>query len=217
STPLRRGLLVLALLPGLVAAGARVEWGSLPLLPGLVAAGTGLLFGVNAFCLDGPGGTWLASLPHRPRESAVAKALVTAETCLAAVGIAVLTAILRTPGTPTASEVSALVSSGLAGTALVVATCMRLSVERPHRADLRGPRDAPAPPATMAVYSLRLALSTTVAGTLFVAAGESGVPMTGPALAGVVLLWAARSLGRTLSAFDDPVARAYVICTVAAG
>ena len=63
---LRRGAVVLALLPGLLAAGAQLPWSSLVVLPGLVAAAAGLLFGVNAFCLDGPGAVWLASLPHPP-------------------------------------------------------------------------------------------------------------------------------------------------------
>ncbi|MEO8329491.1 MAG: hypothetical protein ABI586_05755, partial [Candidatus Nanopelagicales bacterium] len=48
SLPLRRGIVVLLVLPGLVAAIAGMPWQSLILLPGLVAAGAGLLFGINA-------------------------------------------------------------------------------------------------------------------------------------------------------------------------
>ncbi|MCW2543798.1 MAG: hypothetical protein JWM40_1350, partial [Frankiales bacterium] len=73
---LRRGGLVLAVLPGIAAAGAAVPWASLIILPGLVAAGAGLLFGVNAFCLDGSGAIWMASLPHRPGLVARAKTVV---------------------------------------------------------------------------------------------------------------------------------------------
>ena len=67
STSMRRGLYVLGLLPGVVAALVGVRWVDLPLLPALVAAGAGMLFGVNAFCLDGSGALWLASLPTTPR------------------------------------------------------------------------------------------------------------------------------------------------------
>src|SRR4051794_41953804 len=63
SRSLRRGLLVLGILPGAAAALADLPWSSLVLLPALVSAGAGLLFGVNAFCLDGPGAVWLGSLP----------------------------------------------------------------------------------------------------------------------------------------------------------
>ena len=80
---LRRGGVVLAVLPGLVAAGAMVPWESLIILPGLVAAGAGLLFGVNAFCLDASGAVWLASLPHDPALVLRAKAIVLTETVLA--------------------------------------------------------------------------------------------------------------------------------------
>ena len=217
SVPLRRGLTVLALLPGAVAAAAAVSWPSLALLPGLVAAGAGLLFGVNAFCLDGSGGIWLASLPHPPRASVLAKAWVTGETCLVAVVVAVALAGLRADGSPSAAALSALGASVLATAALVVATCTRLSVERPHKADLRGPRDAPAPPATMTVYSLRLALSTTTIGTLFVGAGASGVVLAGPALGLLVLVWACWSLRRTFRGFDRPGVRAHVLTVVATG
>jgi hypothetical protein len=217
SVSLRRGLTVLALLPGAVAAAAAVSWPSLALLPGLVAAGAALLFGVNAFCLDGAGGLWLASLPHPARASILAKTWATAETCLTAVAIAVLLGALRAEGSPSGAALSALVSSVVATTALVVSTCMRLSVERPHKADLRGPRDAPAPPATMTVYSLRLALSTTTFGTLFVGAAASGVVLAGPGLALLVLAWALRSLQQTFRAFDPPQARARVVTLVASG
>ncbi len=49
----------------------------------------------------------------------------------------------------------------------VTASCMGLSVRSPHRADLQGSRDTPAPPATMAAYSVRLAALTTFTGLAF--------------------------------------------------
>ncbi|MCU1587930.1 MAG: hypothetical protein JWN31_1423 [Frankiales bacterium] len=217
SLPLRRGLLVLGLLPGAVAAAASTSWSSLALLPGLVAAGAGLLFGVNAFCLDGSGGLWLSSMPHSGRVSLAAKARVIAETCFVAVLVTVGVAGSRSPGVPTAAELSALLASVVATIALVVSTCLRMSVTRPHKADLRGPRDAPAPPAAMTVYSLRLALATTVVGSLFVGAGASGVAAAGPVLGLLVLAWVVRSLRKTFAAFDVSATRARVICVVANG
>jgi hypothetical protein len=79
---LRRGAVVLAVLPGLLAAGAALPWSSLVVLPGLVAAGAALLFGVNAFSLDASGSLWLASLPSDPALLLRSKAVVLTETVL---------------------------------------------------------------------------------------------------------------------------------------
>ena len=167
SPALRRGLLVLGILPGAVAAVAGLEWPALVLLPGLVAAGAGLLFGVNAFCLDGSGAVWLASLPVRPSTLFWSKSQVVAETCAIAVAITVAAGSLRAQGAPTAGEAAALASCVVVVVLRVVATCMELSVTRPFRADLLGPRDTPAPPGVMAAYSARLAVSTTLVAVLF--------------------------------------------------
>jgi hypothetical protein len=69
----------------------------------------------------------------------------------------------------------------------------------------------------MTVYSLRLALSTTVLGTLFVAAAASGVPLSGAIFGLLVLTWAGRSLSSTLRTFEQPRTRALVVSVVAAG
>jgi hypothetical protein len=138
--PLRRGALVLAVLPGLLAAAGALPWESLIVLPGLVAAGSGLLFGINVFCLDGSGAVWLASLPQLPRLAVYAKAVVLTETVLAAVTIAVVAGSLRSPGTPTGAELAGIAAAALTCTAVVVAQCLGASVRRPHRADLRSPR-----------------------------------------------------------------------------
>jgi hypothetical protein len=182
-----------------------------------VAAGSGLLFGVNAFALDGAGAVWVATMPHDPRSTLVAKLLVVAETCLVAVLLAVGLAATQTGGLPTPAEGVGLAGSVLGATALVVATCARLSVSRPHKADLRGPRDTPAPPATMAVYSLRLALATTWSGLAFLLASASGSWPAGVAATLGVLALAVRSLVRTLRAWSDPVGRSRVVTTVAYG
>jgi len=213
---LRRGGAVLLLLPGLLAAGAAVSWDSLVVLPGLVAAGAGLLFGINALSLDGPGAVWLASLPHDPALVLRSKAVVLTETVLAAVVAAALAGAARSPGTPTAGQLSAIAGSALVCTAVVVTLCLRLSVRHPHRAELRGPRDAVAPPGALALASARLALPTAVVGILFGAA--SHVNGLWPLLLALPLLaLCALSLRRSLHRYADPQVRARIVQTVAAG
>jgi hypothetical protein len=217
STPLRRGLLVLAVLPGGVAMLADPTWASLALLPGLVAAGAGLLFGVNAFCLDGSGAVWVATMPHPPRTTLLAKVTVVGQTCLGAVLLALVLAGTQVRDVPSVAEVMALAGSVLGCTLLVVATCARTSVQHPHKADLRGPRDTPAPPATMAVYSLRLALVTTWPGLLFVGAGATGSWQVALAAFVLVAALAGRSLMATFRTWLDEVERSRVVTTVAYG
>jgi len=214
---LRRGGLVLGLLPGLVAAGAAVPWESLVILPGLVAAGAGLLFGINAFCLDGSGAVWLASLPHDPRLVLRAKAVVLSETVLAAVVLAAVAGSLRSPGTPSPGEVTAIIVSGAVCSVVVVTLALASSVRRPHRADLSGPRDAVAPPGALALASLRLAAPTALVGILVGSSLQLGAwwwPLVA-ALPPLLLCWS--SLRRTLARYADPVVRARVVQAVAAG
>ena len=66
AVPMRRGVAVLAVGPGLVALLGNLQWNSMTVLPGLVASGGALLFGVNAWCLDGRGALWRESLPVQP-------------------------------------------------------------------------------------------------------------------------------------------------------
>lgn len=217
SPSLRRGTLVLACLPGLVAATAGLGWGSLILLPGLVAAGAGLLFGVNAFCLDGTGAVWLASLPHAPALQFWSKARVVAEVCGITVVAAVAAGSVRTPQAPTTAELAALACCSLLAVVRVVALCMRLSVTHPHRAELRSPRDAPAPPGVMTVYSLRLSLGTTLVGLCFaglatVASWTWIVALTVP-----LLLMSARRLLHSADEWRNVVTRSRIVATVAAG
>jgi len=217
STSLRRGLVVLGVLPGLVAAIAELPWTSLVLVPGLVAAGAGLLFGINAFCLDGSGSLWLSTIPGWWQHAYWAKARVTAECVGIATLIALGAAVVRAPAPASAAQVVAVLASAASCTALVVAACMRHSVRRPHRADLRGPRDTPAPPGTMAVYSARLALGTTLTGLLFTLLALSPEPWL-PAVAAVPFLArAGLSLKSTERDWARPRTRARVVTTVAAG
>lgn len=217
STSLRRGALVLALLPGAVAFALGVEWSTLVLLPGLVASGAVLLFGVNAFCLDAGGAVWLATLPHDPRVALRAKAWVVTETSLGCVLLAVGAGLLRVRGGATGAEIVGLVSAVVATTASCVGSALRLSVERPHRAELRGRRDTPAPPGTMAVYSVRMAAQTTLTGLFVAGAAVSGVTWLPVAAALPVVLLGLRSAAVAAAAWRDPARRAYVTATVAAG
>jgi hypothetical protein len=217
SPSLRRGLLVLAVLPGLVAASAGLEWSSLVLLPGLVAAGAGLLFGVNAFCLDGSGIVWLASLPSAPGVAFWCKAQVIAETCLVAIVATMACGAVRIGRSPTATEVVALASCGLIALLRVLAMCMELSINHPHRADLRGPRDTPAPPGVMAAYSARLALTTTVIAVVFSALSELR-SWYWPALVAVpIALFTLRRLARAAHRWQDAPVRSHVVTVVASG
>jgi hypothetical protein len=214
---LRRGAVVLAVLPGLLAAGAALPWSSLVVLPGLVAGGPALLFGVNAFSLDASGALWLASLPSEPALLLRSKALVLTETVLGAVVVACGAGSVRSPGSPTAAELTALASSVLLCTAVVVVLALHASLRRPFRADLRGPRDAVAPPGALALASLRLALPTAVVGVVLSAAAGTGVWWLPPALALPLLGLCAVSAVRTARRWADPVHRSFVVHTVANG
>jgi hypothetical protein len=217
STALRRGGFVLAVLPGLAALGAAVPWRSLVVLPGLVAAGAGLLFGINAFSLDGGGAVWLASLPHDPRLIARAKVWVLVETVFASMAVVLVAGSIRTPGPPSAAQVTAILSAAVAGGAMVVATCLALSVRRPHRADLAGPRDAVAPPGALTLASVRLALPPALIGLVVEGASHSGDWWTPAVVAAPIALLAVLWLRRSLGRYADPLVRSRIVQTVSAG
>lgn len=215
---LRRGILVLGTLPGAAAAVMGLPWPSIVMLPGIVAAGAGLLYGINVFCLDASGAAWLATLPHDPRTAYLAKARVVAETCLLTSVSAVLLAACRTSGAPNAAELAALIAAVALSPVLVVAACMSISVRRPHRADLSGPRDTPAPPGSMFVNTVLLSLAATVAGAVLAAAAyETDRPWLAPALAGAMAVPAVGSVLRGAARWREPDRRTRVIATVAAG
>lgn len=214
---LRRGGLVLAVLPGLAAAGAQVPWQSVIVLPGLVAAGAGLLFGINAFCLDGSGAIFLASLPHDPRLIAWSKTLVLTETVFASVVISALSGGVRSPGSPTTAQVAAIIASGLACTAVIVSCGMAASVRRPHRADLKGPRDAVAPPGALTLASVRLVLPAGLVAVIMGSSSDAGIWWLPLALAVPVLALCAWSLSRSAACWADPLERARIVQVVSAG
>jgi hypothetical protein len=217
SPPLRRGLLVLAVLPVAAAAVASLPWSSIALLPPLVSSGAALLFGVNALSLDGAGALWVATLPHDPALVLRVKARVVTEVVTGSVLLVLLGAGLRANGTPSALDLLCVLGGAISCVALVVSQCMRLSVTRPHRAELRGARDTPAPPGAMAVYSMRLAALTTTIGLLFSLA-TFGAPWPVPVVMTLALVGVASWSWRgTRRRWLDPAVRTRVVTTVAAG
>jgi hypothetical protein len=214
SVPLRRGLTVLAVMPGAVALAGGLDWSMLTVLPGLVASGAALLFGVNTWCLDGSGALWRDSLPVAARTVFAARVIVLGEVLLGSATLTLLLAALRA-GPPTTAELVALACSTLVVALQVVGAGMRWSIARPFAVDLRSARATPAPPVVMAGYSARLALSTTVTGLVFSGLATLGSPGLCVALAAVMLLWSAWRLERSAQRWDDPVVRARVVATVA--
>lgn len=214
SVPLRRGLLVLALLPGVLALTGALPWSTLCLLPGLVASGAGLLFGVNAWCLDGRGVLWRESLPLPPRVAYLAKALVLGEVLAGSAVVTALLAVVRA-GRPAAAPVLALAAVTAVVCLQVLGACLRWSVARPFHSDLRSARATPAPPLAMVGYSARLALSTTVTAMVFSAAGSSGEWRVPLLLLVAMGSWSGLRLCRDARAWDDPVTRARVAAVVA--
>jgi hypothetical protein len=214
SVPLRRGVLVLAFMPGLVAVAGRLEWDMVTILPGLVASGGALLFGINTWCLDGRGALWRDSLPVSGTIAYYAKVIVLFEVLLAAAGLTIVLAALRA-GAPTSAELGSALAAAVVVASQVVATSMKWSVERPYAMDMRSARATPAPPVVMAGYSARLALKTTVVGLIFSAtalAPDWRVPVL---LAVPLLCWSAWRLIRTANLWAVPEVRARVIAVVA--
>ena len=214
SVPLRRGLMVLALMPGVGALAGNLEWQMLTILPGLVASGGALLFGVNTWCLDGRGALWRDSLPVAPRIVFLSRSVVLMEVLLCTAAVTLCLASLRA-GRPTAAEVVALICSTLVVSAQVVAAGMRWSIARPFAVDLRSARATPAPPVVMAGYSARLAMATTVTGLVFSGLAQVDDVRYAVAIAVILLLWSAWRLERAAQRWDDPVIRSRVVATVA--
>jgi len=216
SVGMRRGLIVLGLGPALVALGAGLPWDTLLILPGLGASGAALLFGVNAWCLDGRGMLWRESLPVAPARIFDARALVTAECLVVVSAIPVLAGSVRN-GLPTQQVAIALMVCWLVVVVQVLAISMSWSVRRPYAVDLRSPRATPAPHAAMFGYALKLSMVTTVTGMLFV--GAAGVDVWWLPLAFGVpfLLWSGVRLIRARRRWLAAPARAEIALTVAAG
>ena len=215
SVPMRRGITVLGVGPGLVAIVGNMSWQSMTILPGLVASGGVLLFGVNGWCLDGRGLLWRESLPARPSQVFAARVLVLSEFLLVASAMTIVLAALRA-GVPQAHELAAIACLVLVVTVQVVAAGMRWSWQRPYPVDMRSARATPAPPMVMVGYSTRLALSTTFTGLAFsmlarVPDWRWSLLVTVPFVA-----WSGFRLVRAARVWEDPAERARVVMTVAA-
>jgi hypothetical protein len=142
---------------------------------------------------------------------------VLAETTLACVALSVGAGLLRVHGHTNRATLTGLGAAVVASTVSVIGSALRLSVERPHRAELRGRRDTPAPPGAMAVYSVRMAVQTTIAGLLVAGAATTGVWWLPLAVALPVVLLGLRSYAAAARRWRDPAGRAFVVVTVAAG
>ena len=215
TVPMRRGVAVLAIGPGLVAVAGDLQWATMTILPGLVASGGALLFGVKAWCLDGRGALWRESLPVSAGTVFAARAIVLGEFLLVAAAITIALASMRA-GVPDASELTALTCTWLVVTVQVVAAALRWSAQRPYAVDLRSARATPAPPVVMVGYSARLALSTTMTSLVFSGLARAPHWQLSVLVAVPFLAWSTTRLLRTRRAWLDPVARARIIAAVAA-
>ncbi len=213
SVPMRRGLVVLSMGPGLVALVGAMSWTSVMVLPGLVVSGGALLFGVNAWCLDGRGVLWRESLPVSARVVFRARARVLAEWLVGAAAVTLLMASIRA-GLPSTSQAVSIVALLVVVTVQVVAVAMSWSGRRPFSVNLRSARATPAPPLVMVGYSSRLALSTTFTALIFSAA-SAGPWWLSPVLAVPFLIWSLLRLRRAERAWVAPAPRAAVVMTVA--
>ena len=217
SPPLRRGLVVLVIAP--VAGGllARVGWTDVVLITAVVASGAGLLFGVNAFCLDGEGAPWRESLPVPARTWLLSRGWVLTEVVLLTAVAATVAAASQAHGSATASSVTAVLVALVAMSGQVVARCLRWSTTHPHRAELRTTRDSPAPPGRMASYSAQLVLATAGLGVLLSITARLPSPLWAVLVATPSLLLTARSLWRTAARWERPEVRAAVVQAVSRG
>jgi hypothetical protein len=215
SVGMRRGLLVLGLGPGLIALVAGLEWSSVMLLPGLTASGAALLFGVNAWCLDGKGMVWRETLPVSDADVFDVRALVVAE-CMAVVsGLTIVLALLRNGLPPLVTGVTVLVC-WLVVLVQVLAIVMTWSIRSPYSVDLSSPRATPAPHAAMAGYAGKLSLVTTLTGMLFTGVAVMPWAWVPPVVALPFLAYSFLKLRRARRRWLAPAERARVVLTVAA-
>jgi hypothetical protein len=216
SAPLRRGLVLLSLLPVVVAFAGRLDWLMVPVLPGLVASGGALLFGVNAWALDARGAVWRESLPVQPRTALVARAWVLVEV-LTAASVATLVICGWRAGSPTAAELSAALCATVVIALRTVASGLRWSVRRPFSVDLRSVRATPAPPLVMVAYSTRLAVAATLTGLVFSVVGRLFPWGYSVVLAVLLAATSVVSLWWTARLWSQSTVRSRVVETVASG
>jgi hypothetical protein len=214
SVPIRRGFLVLAILPGLCAFAGGAQWETVSVLPGPIASAAALLFGVNAWGLDGRGALWRESLPADPRLVFASRGIVLLETVLLGLVLTVVLATLRA-GLPSVVQLVAVLCAMVVGSVQVISASLRWSVRRPYSVDMRSARATPAPPLAMVGYSARLALSTTLTGLAFVLTADASHWYWSVVLAAPLLTLSAIRLRRVSRTWTDPQARSFVVTTVA--
>ena len=214
AVPMRRGLAVLAIGPGLVSLAGDLPWNQLTILPGLVASGGALLFGVNAWSLETRGALWRESLPVSPATVFAARSWVLTEFLVAASGITLALAVLRA-GAPTAAELAALLCTWVVVILQVVNASMRWSLRSPYSVDLRSARATPAPPIAMVGYSTKLAASTTVTSLVFSGLAELDAWPLSMLVAAPFVGWSALRLLAARDGWVEPAGRARVVMTVA--
>ncbi|GAA1952551.1 hypothetical protein GCM10009798_09740 [Nocardioides panacihumi] len=214
AVPMRRGLAVLAVGPGLVSLAGNLPWNQLTILPGLVASGGALLFGVNAWSLETRGALWRESLPVTPATVFAARAWVLLEFLVVASGITLALAVLRA-GVPTAAELSALLCTWLVVVLQVLSASMRWSLRSPYAVDLRSARATPAPPLAMVGYSTKLAASTTITSLVFSGLAQVDAWPLSILVASPFVAWSVLRLLGARDGWVEPAARARVVMTVA--
>lgn len=215
AVPMRRGLAVLSIGPGVIAFAGNLPWPTMTVLPGLVASGGALLFGVNAWCLDGRGTLMRESLPVEPGLVFGARAYVLAE-CLVAVSLLTLLLGGLRAGVPNATELTALACTMAVVTLQVVGAALRWSDRRPFPADLRSARATPAPPIVMVGYSARLAVSTTLTGLVFSGLAHLPAWQLSVLVALPFLGWSGVRLLLTRDRWVQPLNRARIVTSVSA-
>jgi hypothetical protein len=214
AVPMRRGLAVLAIGPGVVALAGNLDWPQMTILPGLVASGGALLFGVNAWCLDGRGALWRESLPVGPGVVFAARTWVLTEFLLVASFVTMVLAGLRA-GLPSGAELTALLCTWVVVVLQVVTSAMRWSSRRPFSVDLRSARATPAPPLVMVGYSTKLAVTTTLTSLVFSGLARVPHPEISVLVAAPFVVWSLVRLLHARDSWTDPVQRARVVTTVA--
>jgi hypothetical protein len=214
AVPMRRGLAVLAVGPGVVALAGNLDWPQMTILPGLVASGGALLFGVNAWCLDARGGLWRESLPIAAWAVFAARAWVLTEFLLVASFVTMVLAGLRA-GLPSVAELTALLCTWVVVVLQVVSSSMRWSSRRPFAVDLRSARATPAPPLVMVGYSTKLAVTTTLTSLIFSGLARVPHPEVSILVALPFVVWSLVRLLHARDSWTDPVSRARVVTTVA--
>lgn len=215
AVPLRRGLITLTAMPAIGAAAFAPDWAMLVLLPGLIASGGALLFGVNAWCLDGRGMLWRESLPASPTLSYDVRSWLLLESLAFSAMMPIVAGGLRA-GVPTMAEAAAALSVLVVVLVQITATSMSWSVHNPQSADLRSARATPASPLIMVGYSARLAFSTTMIGLFFGALGTTVAWWVVAAWATPFLTWSTVRWLRARRAWCEPAVRGLVTVTVSA-